>query len=121
MKALSISLIIFLFTSLALASDHWTKTDSLYQISYSLLHVMDWGQTLEISRNPDRWEETNPILGEHPSTGSVNTYFATTLLAHAAISYLLPGEYRRIWQVLWIGIEGGTVVRNYSIGIRCQF
>ncbi len=61
--------------------------------------------------------ETNIFLGDHPSLGKVNSWFAGTLVAHTAVSYILPKPWRTIWQSVWIGIEGETVRRNYALGI----
>lgn len=114
-------LILLLSFTPAQAFDQWTKTDTTFQIAYTTLHVMDWGQTLDISKNTEKWHETNPILGRHPSCEKVNYYFATTLIGHTAIAYILPKDYRRIWQMVWIGIEAGYVIHNASIGIKMRF
>ena len=120
MKFLLVLLFICLMVIPVNASD-WNKTDTAFQIVYTTLHFIDWWQTLDIARNPDKWSETNPILGDHPSVGRVNAYFTLTLIGHTAISYILPKDYRRIWQVVWIGIEAGYVVHNYRAGIRIRF
>lgn len=127
---LVIAFLASIFSSPAHAESDWTTTDTALQVTYSVLHVMDWLQTRQIAANPDRWHETNPILGEHPSKGKVDAYFATTLIAHTAISYLLPKEVdalgykvpaRNIWQMVWIGVEAGYVAHNYSLGIQAKF
>jgi len=103
--------------------DPWTTTDTVLQVTYSALHIMDWSQTLHIARNSEKYYETNPILGEHPSTGRVNTYFAVTLLANTVIPMHLNKPYRNIWQGIWI-INQYTYVqhnRRISIGITLGF
>lgn len=112
--------LIVLFPSLSFASD-WTSKDTKYQVAYTTLHVADWLQTLQIADNPDRYYEKNKVIGNHPTRGRVNTYFATTLLLHTGVSYLLPPKYRRVWQVVTIGIEGNVAVNNYNIGLRFKF
>ena len=118
------------FSSPVHAESDWTITDTGLQLAYTTVHVMDWLQTRQIAANPDKWHETNPVLGEHPSKGKVDAYFATTLVAHTAISYLLPKEVdvmgykvpaRNIWQMVWIGVEVGYVAHNYSLGIQAKF
>lgn len=117
-------------------ANDWTKTDTAWQLTYTALHVADWGQTLHI-RECDRestvfngqtyykggcdHSEGNPILGEYPSRGEVNTYFMTTLILHTAIAYYLPPKYRRVWQIAWIGVEANMVSHNINAGVKFSF
>ena len=100
--------------------DEWTTRDTILQVTCSALKTIDWLQTREIAVNP-KYYELNPILGKHPSRRKVDIYFASTLVGHAAISYLLPHPYRTWWQCCWIGISATTVTRNYRLGIRFNF
>lgn len=109
------------------ASD-WTKADTAWQLGYLALHVADWGQTRNIVRRADTGcdgdptcIERNPFLGRNPSLKRVDTYFAVTALAHTAISYALPSDWRRGWQMITIGMEAGVVGYNYSIGLKMDF
>lgn len=112
----------------------WTKLDTALQITYASFHCMDWAQTLHMARNPDKFEEGNPvvraIIGRHPSEGDVNALLASTLVLHTAIAYWLPKEAiifrekvpaRTIWQSVWIGIEATTVAKSTQIGIKIRF
>ena len=36
----------------------------------------------------------------------------TSILGHAFVSNLLPSEYRRPWQLVWIGIEADATMTN---------
>jgi hypothetical protein len=81
----------------------------------------DWLQTREISRNPDRFYETNPVLGRHPSLSAVNAYFAAGLLAHTAVAMALPPPWRGPWQYLTFAFEAGVVAHNASLGIGFGF
>lgn len=101
--------------------DEWTDDDTRREAVYIALHIMDWAQTRTIARNPDRWNEVNPILGEHPSVGRVDAYFAVMALSHMAVSDVLPTEYRDTWQYLSIGFEAGFVGHNLSLGIGVWF
>lgn len=114
------SMILFL----ALASPthaEWTKTDTAFQVGYSIFHIIDWGQTRDIAKNPDKFQESSWYLGKHPSVGKVDTYFGLTLIGHTTVSYLLPSKYRRWWQVGWIGIESYHVGRNINAGVKISF
>ena len=57
--------------------------------------LLDWGQTLNIAQHPDHWHELNPLLGPHPSTGSVNMYFGLATLGNLGAG-LLPSGPRKI-------------------------
>jgi hypothetical protein len=85
------------------------------------LHVTDWGQTLYIADNPQKFHETNPVLGSHPSRDQVNLYFLATGIGHAAVSYLVPDEVRPYWQYGTIGLEIYCVGSNFSAGVGFGF
>ena len=124
MKAIIILVAILSFLVFAQpsqAADKWTKEDIAWQVGYTALHVIDWGQTRYIARHPWKYDELNPILGKHPSVSKVDKYFAITLVGHTVISHFLPRKYRRIWQHVSVGVEAGVVVRNYNAGIRLEF
>jgi hypothetical protein len=119
------------------ASAHWTTADTVRQGAVVALQVADWRQTRTIATEMIpaytvdqgggasttynaryRYCEQNPILGEHPTGGQVNTYFAASILGNALISYLLPPEWRAGWQYVSIGFQAVYVVNNFNAGIR---
>lgn len=102
-------------------AEKWSTGDTIREVTYGTLHVVDWGQTRYIAKHPDKYEERNPLIGRHPSTGRVDIYMGSTLLLHPVISGYLKPEYRRWWQYITIGIEGGAVVNNASIGVKIGF
>lgn len=129
MRTLLIIALILAF-SLPATAGNWTKEDTVYQAAFVTTALADWGQTLYISKNPDRFYETNRLLGEHPSTADVNTYFPLAILAHTGVAIVLPSKMkildyefnpRRIWQAVWIGVESFYVARNASIGVKIDF
>lgn len=112
------------------AAGDWTKEDVALEAVYATLHVADWAQTRYIAAHPERYWERNPILGRHPSDSEVNLYFGATLLAHAAVTHLLPTEAsafgatwnpRRVWQGVTIGAQAAVVGWNISLGIGMKF
>ena len=103
------------------AFDKWAKKDTALQLTYSILHIVDWKQTRYIAKHPETYYERNPILGRHPNIGRVDTYFASTLLLHSGVSYLLSQPYRRYWQCIWIVHEIHTVGNNWKMGIEITF
>lgn len=129
MKLLWILSILLLLAIPSLAHDEWTKIDTVRQLTFTVVECIDWLQTKEIARNPNYYE-TNPYLGKHPSQKKVDTYFASCLIGHALVSYLLPAKVeiygykmspRATWQYFWIGVEAGYTAHNYNIGIRIPF
>ena len=104
----------------ALAQNWSTQDKSLFVTSSALL-VVDWAQTRHIARNPQLFYEKNPILGEHPSLGRVNTYFATVLVANYFITDALSPKWRTAYQAGLIGVELVVIGNNKRIGIKMDF
>ena len=89
------------------------------ELAFQVALYADYRQTKQIAENPDRYHETNPILGEHPSTSRVRNYMLLGGAAHWAISELLPkGPYRTIWQGVTLGVELSVVQSNVRIGLK---
>lgn len=142
MKTLLV-VVLFFTSSSVYAFDDWTKTDYALQSVYTVLHVIDWGQTRYMSQHYQtskikynnnacyygkcsytentEYYEINPILGAKPHTSTVDLYFITTLIGHTVISYILPSSYRKVWQGVTIGLEGSVVGYNISAGIKGVF
>ncbi len=99
----------------------WNKGDTAREVAWQGIHVIDWGQTLEIARHPEKYHELNPILGRHPSVGRVNVYMGLSALGHLGMSYILPKKARLYWQYISIGVSAGCVVNNYKIGLGVKF
>lgn len=114
-------IIALLLVSSSAFADEWTRTDTYREATYLMLHTMDWAQTRNIARNPDRWREQNYFLGKHPSVSQVDQYFIATGTLQFAVAYYLPAEYRKAFQYVTIGIEGGAVAHNFSIGVGIKF
>jgi len=124
-------LLVFLAGCSPACADDWTREDTYRQSALTALLVVDWAQTRWIVKHPRdpvqpdgtyQWRaEGNRLLGEHPSIGRVNGYFAASIIGHAAISYVLPRDWREAWQYVWIGIEINTTRRNHAMGIRMEF
>ena len=112
-------LLLIAFASSAQAE--WTKRQRDLELTYQILHFVDWRQTRHLSGNPDDYYEVNPIMGRHPSKQTVDAYFAASSLAHVGISAMLPDEIRDYWQMVTIGIKTAVVGWNFSIGIKMEF
>uniref|UniRef100_A0A6M3L9F7 Uncharacterized protein n=1 Tax=viral metagenome TaxID=1070528 RepID=A0A6M3L9F7_9ZZZZ len=98
-----------------------TTNDILREIAWQAVHAIDYGQTLEIARQPNKYHELNPIMGKHPSVGTVNTYMIASAVLHPVISYLLPSKYRATWQYISIIVSSGCVINNYHIGLGVRY
>jgi len=79
----------------------------------TLLLIVDWGQTREISANP-KYFEGNIALSENPSTRNVDLYFGSVLVGNAIVGYALPPKMRKKY---WNGVaifEAGIVTQNLN-------
>ena len=112
---------LFLLSFNACAFDEWSEADKTREAVYLAVDTIDWLQTRNIARNPDKFYETNSYLGQHPSVGKVNEYFAVTMLLHVGIVTSLPSKYRSVFQFTTIAYEINYVAGNYQIGISAKF
>lgn len=111
---------VLLLSSTLLAGDPWSKKDKVLEGAFLVATALDWKQTLDIKKHPNLYEQ-NSIMGRHPSDATINTYFVSTIVLHALVADQLHGKWRTAWQATWIGLEIGTVQRNYALGIRLNF
>ena len=109
--------------------DPWSKTDIALEILSQGLLLVDWGQSLDITKR-DEYYEKNAYLGKNPSRSKVNAYFALSCLTHAGITWMMPASARvfglqfsprRAWQYAYIGYESSFVANNYQIGLKVSF
>lgn len=120
-RALLLSVTLF-FTQFANAEE-WSELDKKLLIASEVLLAADWMQTRQIAKNPDRYYETNPILGKHPSTGEVNTYFISCMVANYYLADWLgdSGNKRTIYLSTVTVVQGVTVRNNYLLGLRFAY
>ncbi len=95
-------------------------TDRVLLFLSSTLLLMDWGQTRYIAQSSDFWD-INPILGRHPSTTTVDTYFASAMLGNFFAGRIIPQPYLNTARAVLIGLEMGRVAHNYTIGVKWGF
>jgi len=87
---------------------------STFFATWLLIHAIDYHQTTYIVKHPDRYAETNVLLGKHPSRGSVNTLFiATTGLVYTLDTHL-PKRYDYARGIL-IGLTFTNAARNVTV------
>lgn len=99
----------------------WSKADTTRQAAYTMLHIQDWRQTIEIANHHDKYKELNPILGPRPSRHDVDIYMASTLILNPIIAASLKPKYRKWFQWTGIGIEAYCVGNNFAIGLSGEF
>ena len=120
-----IAILAFLLIPQAIPASEWftplTNKEVAAQAVFTGLTLLDWNQTLQIARHPEEYSETNPVLGEHPSVGKVNTLMSLGIVSHAFVTWAIPKEYRPYWQYIWIGIETQSVHMNWQSGLRINF
>ena len=119
-KALLI-IALLLTAAQAHAADDWSKQDVARAVGYTALHVLDWGQTLNLARHPERYEEANTLFGKHPSVGKVNTIMAAELAVYYLAAHHLPAKHRAWFQIVAIGIRSTVVGWNFSIGVKASY
>jgi hypothetical protein len=93
--------------------------------------TMDWLQTKYIATHGNEYRETNPMLGDHPSKGQVNAYFAGLAAFNIGMSALLPSKIvinddivfrpRLMWQTSTFLGHGWAVISNYNLGVGMEW
>jgi hypothetical protein len=81
----------------------------------------DWGQTRDIAAHPERFKETNSVLGRHPSARRVDAYFAGAMLGTVGLTYVLPPHARRTVLGGLITLEVMIVLRNNSLQVGTTY
>jgi len=112
---------LFLLSFNACAFDEWSEADKTREAVYLAVDTVDWLQTRTIAKNPNKYYEKNPILGDHPSVGQVNNYSLCMMLAHVAAVTVIPSEYRAPFQYVSIAVVSNSVYKNYKLGITINF
>jgi len=98
-----------------------SRRDVALEVSWLAIHLVDYGQTRTVARNPDRYYECNPCYGEHPSADRIDVLFPLGAALHPVVTWLLPPRWRPYWQGASIASSGGCVVNNQQNGIRPDF
>lgn len=104
----------------------WTTEQKVTEGIYQAMHFADTLQTIDIAKNPQRFQETNLMIGAHPTTRVVDEYMTAEAIAHFAVSEALikldaPNWVVRTWETVTIGREVSNLRGNYKIGVRFSF
>lgn len=119
-------IIIFLIIIIAIPispaySGKWTRVDTAREMTWIAIHVIDWGQTLDIARRSNQYSEINPLMGRHPSVGRVNNLMILGTVAHIGGAYLCPKNLRGVYQWTSIIVNAGFIIHNHKIGLKVRF
>ena len=79
--------------------------------------LVDWAQTRDIARRPDQFKEANPLIGDHPSVGRVNTFMASRLVVQHLAAVALPPGYRLPVMGTLTGVYTAIVMRNHRMQV----
>jgi hypothetical protein len=131
MKGIAIILVALLLVSCSSVSYKWTKADKIGEIMALTALTADYLQTRYIASHGDEYRETNFILGEHPSKGQVNAYFAGLAAFNVGTSIILPSKIvigndivlkpRLMWQTSTFLGHGYAVMSNYNLGVGMEW
>lgn len=117
MRALMLALLLIAWP---VSARDWTGEEIGWGAAAAAVRLADWAQTRNIVRNPDRFREANPIIGEHPSRGRVDGAFVLGSALLFGLAHYLPQYRKQILQ--WFVVLGaGVVARNAIIGVRMSF
>ncbi len=105
----------------AAESNGWTRADTIREAVFDLALLGDCLTTIDIVSQPNKYRETNPVLGQHPNRESTYLYFAVAAVAHVGISRALPRKYREPFQYVTIIYEAAYPVHNLSMVLRFRF
>ncbi len=117
MRALMLAILLIAWP---VSARDWTGEEIGWGAAAAAVRLADWAQTRNIVRNPDRFREVNPIIGEHPSMGRVDGVFILGSALLFAAAHYFP-EYRRSILQVYVVIGSGVVARNASIGVKMSF
>ena len=131
MKTLIIILLSIALVSCSSVSYKWTKADKIGQVMVLTALTADYLQTRYIATHSNEYRETNFILGNHPSEGQVNAYFAGLAAFNVGMSMVLPSgiiigndmkvKPRLMWQAATFLGHGYAVMSNYNLGVGMEW
>ena len=99
----------------------WTAEHKTLAVTTGALLAADWLQTRQIAKNPDKFHEYNPILGEHPSQGKVNLYFLAAAGGLLLLADFLPADYRTGLMYGIVVVQAAAVANNLHEGISIRW
>lgn len=117
MKRIAVALACLASINICIAGEFHVKE----QATVTALLVADWGQTRYIARSPDYHESWNRILGEYPTVGEVDRYFAASIILYNVTAYYLPPKWSKILSYSVGLVEISAIGNNAMIGVKFDF
>lgn len=100
----------------------WNQTHTALAGAFVVTLLMDAGQTRELARRGwSGFREANPLLGERPSVGQVNTYTAIAGLTVLGAAAALPPKVRPWLLGAAIAVQAFTVAGSVQNGLPIRF
>lgn len=121
MKSLLGAILIAISFNVCAESTAWTSEEQLWGAAAGVLLLGDWATTNNMThRYNEKYHENNPLLGQHPTTNTVNLYFLTiTPVIFLAADYF--GDYRKEILQATSAVELIMIGNNLRIGLHFQF
>jgi hypothetical protein len=120
-RAALLILALVLLPSPCQAGDPWETTEYALAGAAVAALAVDWGQTRHIAKNPNRFNEKNPMLGTTPSVGKVDAYFVGAMVGTVALAHVLPSDWRQLFLAGVLVVELNVAQQNRSLGIKMAF
>ena len=97
-----------------------TKGQKIKEVCWQFLHVIDYKLTENAMSRTGEFKEANPLLGDHPSEGRLNTYAVIGSLSHFLTTRYLE-EYREAWLNVTLGLKAVVVGNGFYVGAKVEF
>ena len=119
-STLAFGLLVPAATAMAWEPAAWSRTDTYWELAYVAVVAMDCSQSCQL-QGLDRCER-NPFLPRQPNPRTMRMICLGSVVGQAAIAYVLPGKWRRAWQVTTVTLEVAAVSDNYfRAGLSIKF
>ena len=100
----------------------WNRTHTALAGAFVVTLLMDAGQTRDLARRGwPGFREANPLLGERPSVGQVNTYTVVAGLSVLGAAAALPPKVRPWLLGAAIAVQAFTVAGSVQNGLAIRF
>ncbi|HVH68113.1 MAG TPA: hypothetical protein VM716_09620 [Gemmatimonadales bacterium] len=100
----------------------WNQTHTALAGAFVASLLIDAGQTRALARTGwSRFREANPLLGERPSEGRINTYTALAGLSVLGTAAALPPRLRSWLLGAAIAVQTLTISRSVREGLPITF
>jgi hypothetical protein len=100
----------------------WNQTHTALAGAFVVTLLMDAGQTRDLARRGwTGFREANPLLGDRPSVGQVNTYTVVAGLGVLGAAAALPPKVRPWLLGAAIAVQAFTVAGSVQNGLAIRF